>query len=179
MRRTQAATQPINIAPPSSAEQYSVPSTSDDEDLNHIDGRRHHDRDSHHLNSNFNTLTVGSLPSIRRERRFMVSSGNHEFYSNGQRSPHNNTAYRGTRRDAGSGGGGGGVIVGSLGTGRGFNSHFSFQQQQRQQQQRRHLSSRQTLDNSGDIMMARSMPVPAAPFLASRNDQASGERLSR
>jgi len=37
------------------------------------------------------------------------------------------------------------------------------------------LASHQLRDND----LSRSMPVPSAPFLASRRDRATGERLSR
>lgn len=91
------------------------------------------------INSSTNQLlTVGSLPSSRRERRFLVSHGKqerlHDSSSNVQ-------------------------------------SHYSM----------RTLGSRHGHGaiGGGAYDLSRSMPVPRAPFLASRKDGDVGERLSR
>ena len=193
-----------------------------------------HQNDFH---ASFHNLTVGSLPSIRRERRFMVSSGNTEFYTD-QHNHHSRPRVK--QRSSGS-----------TGLGMSFREEeMSSMKSSLLQSQNRSKSSGSTgmgirhrviassigsnsnSNNSGGIggigaammnhlnapslnghkngirrgdddaipaptpahgvgasvgvsrkydysQLARSMPVPSAPFLASRNDQASGERLSR
>ena len=143
MRSTRTSTtQPINI------------SASPDEYGDSGVGYPNRFDDDNHLDVEFNNLTVGSLPSIRRERRLIVSSGNHEFISNGttnagQRSP---SLYR--RRHSGTS----------------FRNAISTSNRRRQ-----HSDSSMI----HQMRIANSMPVPSAPFLASKNDQASGDRLSR
>eukprot|EP01083_Nonionella_stella_P000284 838_1 len=100
-------------------------------------------------------MTVGSLPSSRREKRFLVSSGTSEFYSNRQRS---------------QGGGGGSLLGGMNGNGNGNSNGIGndigignggMNQRHRPTGIYNHHES-----------MARSMPVPSAPFPASRKDRA-------
>ena len=147
--RTTSTTQPINIL-----------ASNDEYGESGVDHHRNHFNDNDDLDVEFNNLTVGSLPSIRRERRLIVSSGNHEFISNGatnagQRSPslyrrrHSGTSFRGA--------------INALN-----NSNNSNRRRQHSDSSAVHR-----------MAIASSMPVPSAPFLASRNDQASGDRLSR
>ena len=193
MSRRQASSQPIKIAASSPQHYPIIGGSSHDEDEDD-DSDHHHDvqgdsyRDvdldvgryqqhqhqhQHHhghqnqLNSTFSNLTVGSLPSSRRERRFMVSSNNHEFYTDRQRSQ----------------GGNGGVGGGGLGVAFDryqqhppdkIGAHTAAVHRSRLGQLRRDSSN----TNNG-MPMSSSMPVPSAPFLASRKDQASGERLSK
>lgn len=152
-----SATQPINIS-----------SSYNNE---YDDARREYStplNDSNDLGVKFNNLTVGSLPSIRRERRLIVSSGNHEFMSNGvvnntgQRSP----SVHGRRRNSG---------VGLVGIGGGLASRRASSRSRRRKQ---HSDS--SLIHQMQLMAnPSSLPVPSAPFLASRNDQASDDRFSR
>lgn len=161
---TRQATQPITIEQSLSQPVPMPMGHEQDSDDDHVDNdiddsrdQDHHDHDrsgaglsaSFVLNSTFDNLTVGSLPSSRRERRFMVSHGNNERFSG-----------------AGTGiGSGTGAGAGSFGHGHGHRngaySHSSHNQKS---------SSRY-----GDL--SRSMPN--APSLASRRDRASGIRLER
>mmetsp|Transcript_7661 Transcript_7661/g.14463 ORF Transcript_7661/g.14463 Transcript_7661/m.14463 type:complete len:496 (+) Transcript_7661:758-2245(+) len=89
------------------------------------------------LNSS-NHLTVGSLPSSRRERRFLVSHGKQERLYDGSVVVQNSYSMRNVGNRHGHGHG-----------------------------------------NIGTYDLSKSMPVPRAPFLASRRDCDVGERLSR
>lgn len=131
--------QPINIETSSpdrynhnrhiigSTDEHNQDSSSDGEDL-------HHNEDAHintNLSDNYSLMTVGSLPSSRRERRLMANHGNNEHFRHGAsvsstRNTGNFRAYRGT----------------------------------------------------GGNSLSRSVPVPQAPFLDSRRDRDTGERLS-
>ncbi len=145
-----STTQPINIT--SSHDGYNEDKREYSTTLN----------DNNDLDVKFNNLTVGSLPSIRRERRLIVSSGNHEFISNsgvtGNRSP----SIHGRRRHSG------------IGTS-GLAASSARTSSRRKQKSDSSIIHQMSIVNS----IASSMPVPSAPFLASRNDQASDDRLSR
>ncbi len=158
---TTTASRPINISS----------SPNDDDYQHHLnfessDGLREEVYTTHlndmnsdnDLHAKFNHLTVGSLPSIRRERRLLVSGGHHEFM-NGTSTTGNPTQpqipSRGRRRHSGTNFG---KIVAS-------------------NNERIRTHSDSSLIHQMSI--ASSMPVPSAPFLNSRNDPASGERLLR
>lgn len=97
------------------------------------------------LHNSSNQLTVGSLPSSRRERRFLVSHGKQERLHDGSVVPNH---YSGARRMGSRHGHGHGHGFGHDGIGGGYD-------------------------------LSKSMPVPRAPFLASRKDGDVGERMSR
>mmetsp|Transcript_153 Transcript_153/g.218 ORF Transcript_153/g.218 Transcript_153/m.218 type:complete len:585 (+) Transcript_153:105-1859(+) len=103
------------------------------------------------LNSSMDGLTVGSLPSSRRERRMMVSTGIHEIYSGVVGSGHNNLAHHRHHRGSAS---------------RGHRGHTT---------NSHHRNNMHTTDPD---QFSRSMPVPRAPFLSSRRDRKICERLS-
>jgi hypothetical protein len=158
-----------------------IPSDSDDDMDIGIDINAHHnDHEQNHghgdgnsnsnidgnsnlsasyLNSNFDNLTVGSLPSSRRERRFMVTHGNNERL--GGAGANSTGAFSAAGHDASS--------RGRSRTGVSFGHQINFS------------ASTSTATSSkyrnGEHDLSRSMPN--APSLASRRDRASGVRLSR
>ena len=150
------------------------------------------------LNRSLHKLTVGGLPSIRRERRYMVSNGNNEFGG------HHHEYYQrksatgvsmglsamAIREDERSGI----FSTASRSINRGddddddSSSHFGIGIPIRRGYDNSHRDDYDDMDgmersgfrrhdhNIGIMSMARSLPVPRAPFLASRNDE---DQLSR
>lgn len=112
-------------------------------------------REDQQLTSAFHDMTVGSLPSIRRERRFMVSNGNHEFYLRNQRIKQNSS--------------GSAVLAMAIGEDEMYDESGDGVGGSENRQDSRH----------DKIFMARSLPVPSAPFLASRNSRTTRDQLSR
>jgi len=136
--------------------------------INDNDSDNDNDNDITHNAEDMNvqnySLPVGSLPSSIRERRSQVANGNHEFFSNSSSQRRSSGTFR------------------SLG-------HFQqrdrqLDQQQEQEQRLHHIHQNQHQHqhrhyaNTYGERMARSMPIPGAPFLTSQRDNASTERLS-
>jgi len=159
-RRT---SQPINIEQSSPADHYSIrrqcqhghqflnpsaSSNSTDEDIvddneKHTLGMRNISSSFGNMTHGFDNLTVGSLPSSRRERRFMVSHGNNERIGRNNNG-NNNIKDSSNEYD------------------------FSYS----------HASANNRPLHKFDDL-SQSLPVPRAPFLASRRDRATVSRLSR
>ena len=124
----------------------------DDLDLDDNDNDNDGMSSSYQLNSTFDNLTVGSLPSSRRGRRFLVSNGNHERHANGNGSVSSGIGI-------GNGiGGGSGMSFGShtgvgVGVGTGVGNRYN--------------------------ALSQSMPIPNAPLFGGRRDRAAGARLAR
>ena len=157
MRRT--SSRPINIERSPDLQPDPDSDSDSDDDIDNDETEHAVDAatvSASYLNSKFNDLTVGSLPSARIERRFMSANHHHG----------NNDRFRKSSYSGQSLGQGGAGASYSL-------SHRSMGMEEAVGNGR--LASHQLRDND----LSRSMPVPSAPFLASRRDRATGERLSR